>query len=221
MIRRWRLKKAHARFLDSCRSLNEDRGYWEKAGSVRRWLLQAFVPVPLMGLHPDGMRLLDALRWLEEHCSTLPVTEDVIKKYHVLISGSAVSDAGEYRKHKTSILGSEIARPAPDKIPALMKQLEIKLRQEELDAATTADASSIFRRAAVVHQRLAFIHPFRDGNGRVARLVMNHFLRRHKCGYSIFPPISESKAHFDALEEAHRGNLDPLVTFLRSCMFKV
>ena len=78
-----------------------------------------------------------------------------------------------------------------------------------------ADPDAALRAAAATHQRIAFIHPFDDGNGRVARLAMNLVLRSFDLGYVILPPISESKRHFDVLEEAHGGNLDPFVAFCR------
>jgi Fic family protein len=99
-----------------------------------------------------------------------------------------------------------------------MMNLDGKLSQQQatLDSQNPVNPEFVIRVAAEVHQRIAFIHPFTDGNGRVARLAMNHILRRYGQGYAILPPISESFEHFRVLEEAHRGNLESLAIFLRS-----
>jgi Fic family protein len=64
------------------------------------------------------------------------------------------------------------------------------------------------------HYRLVAIHPFGDGNGRAARLVMNLLLLRE--GY---PPIAvrpeDRKTYLDALEQASvRDDLKPFQTFM-------
>ena len=74
-------------------------------------------------------------------------------------------------------------------------------------------------RAAVdLYQRLGFIHPFADGNGRVARLAMNHLLRRYGQGYVVFPPLSEAPDLMEALQEAHKSRLEPLLALARRCI---
>ena len=219
MLRNWRLKKIHARFLESCRNLAEGRDYWaRKPGFIQRFL-ENLSPVPLLGLHEEGSRLFEALRWLELHCKGDALREEHIRQYHRLISKPGEPTAGEYRRGQATVLDSKVSRPRYEKVAAFMKQLDAKLQhqQEELDAGNLSDRNTVLRLALEIHQRIAFIHPFADGNGRVARLATNHILRRYGDGYVIFPPLSESPDHFHALEEAHLGNLEPLFNFARSC----
>ena len=73
-----------------------------------------------------------------------------------------------------------------------------------------ADPASAFD----AHFRLTAIHPFADGNGRTARLLMNLLLIRG--GY---PPISvrpaDRSAYLDALERGSLAqDLDPVQTFM-------
>ncbi len=67
--------------------------------------------------------------------------------------------------------------------------------------------------AAILHYRLVRIHPFDDGNGRVARLVMNYHLMR-----SGYPPAiiksEEKRRYLDALYEADSGKLGAFVAFI-------
>ena len=67
--------------------------------------------------------------------------------------------------------------------------------------------------AAWLHHEFVRVHPFQDGNGRVARLLMAYvFARRREC-----PPVIslDRRPHYILnLEEADRGNLHPFIEFL-------
>jgi Fic family protein len=154
--------------------------------------------------------MLEALNRLETESGRQVLREEDLRSYHRLLSDPRAPGAGEYRKGQAVVEDSKTPRPTFQKVPALMMQLGEMISKEQaaLDAAPDSDAVLTF--ALKVHQRIAFIHPFADGNGRVARLAMNYILRRYKLGYVVLPPLSESPEHFTALEEAHRGNLQPL-----------
>jgi fido (protein-threonine AMPylation protein) len=213
VFRRRRLKKAHAKFLESCRNLKEGRAYWDQAKGLRRWILELVVPVPLLGLHEEGQRLLSALQWLEANGRDKPLSEEVIVRYHRVLYPDGAPGAGEYRKGRATVAGSAVPRAEAPRIAALMKQLDLKLAdaQKRLDGTKPVDDEAVLALAVDAYQRLGLIHPFADGNGRVARLAMNHVLRRYRLGYVIFPPLGESPALWEALQEAHRGNPAPLV----------
>jgi len=223
MFRSLRLRNAHNKFLESCRNLKEGRAYWDKASYFSRLFFETLIPIPLIGLHEDGRLLLEALQWLEIHCRQRPVDEETIKHYHRVITPSH-QDAGQYRKEQITILGSKIERPRPERVAPLIKQCILKLSQDEAELSGIPDQEkqpAVLEIAAGLHQRIALIHPFRDGNGRVARLAMNHVLRRHGFEYVILPPMSESREHFDTLEEAHRGNMVPFLAFAKANLHRV
>ena len=90
------------------------------------------------------------------------------------------------------------------KIPHLMKEYGEWLGRTGADPAASFDA----------HYRLAAIHPFADGNGRTARLLMNLLLLRQ--GY---PPVAvrpeDRKSYLDALEHASvHDDLKPFQIFM-------
>jgi Fic family protein len=61
--------------------------------------------------------------------------------------------------------------------------------------------------AAHAHKDFVFIHPFIDGNGRVARLLMNLVLLQEGYVITLIPPILRAD-YIKALEKAHSNDRD-------------
>lgn len=223
MFRARRLKKVHARFLESCRNLSEGRGYWDGAGPLRKWFAQLVTPVPLMALHEEGKPLYEALLWLEVNCRTKDLGEELVCQYHRLLHPKSPEAPGEYRLGAMVVKDSSLPRPPATKIPSLMRQFDMTLREEQrrLDAISPVPADDVLRTSVGLHHRLVVIHPFSDANGRVARLLMNHLLRRHGQPYVILPPLSSSPEHMAALQEAHAGRPEPLIELAQRYRFPV
>ena len=104
--------------------------------------------------------------------------------------------AGDYADQGRYVL-TETGRhsfPSPAEIPALMNDFAAWLRHMP-DTPETAFAA---------HRRLVGIHPFNDGNGRTARLLMNLILIR-----GFYPPVAvrpeDRAAYVRALQEAQAG----------------
>lgn len=129
------------------------------------------------------------------------VTEDDIKKlHHLFYFRIDEQQAGVYRKVKVFITGSAYPCPLPDKVPELMAQFinnvaEMKAKFHPVEVAARA------------HKDFVFIHPFVDGNGRVARLLMNVLLLSSGYTIAIIPPV-ERFDYIAALEKAHRDDSD-------------
>ncbi len=69
--------------------------------------------------------------------------------------------------------------------------------------------------SAIAHHRLVAIHPFDDGNGRVARILMNLILMKH----DFIPVIIKSESreeYYRALMKADQGELSELVSLIAS-----
>jgi Fic family protein len=192
-------------------------------GPIRRWFIETVVPMPLLGLHGEGAGLYEALQWLEANARTVALDEECIRGYHRKVYANSKEPAGTYRRGNISVVGSKIPRTAPEKVPALMKQFALKLREEKarLDQALQIPNDEVLRVAVDIYQRVGLIHPFPDANGRVARLAMNHFLRQYGLGYVVLPPLGEPGPLWEALQEAHHGRLDPLIGIAREHMVPV
>ena len=124
-------------------------------------------------------------------------SEDVILKLHKLFyQGIDAENAGVYRNVQVMITGSEYMPPKHKEVPELMRAFVNELN-ENLNKIHTVQF------AAFAHRKLVDIHPFVDGNGRTARLLMNLILIN--SGYQIIsiPPILRSE-YINALRAAQR-----------------
>ena len=111
------------------------------------------------------------------------ITEANIKKLHQLFYYRIdAKHAGKYRKQKVIITGTDFIPPAPERIPELMKSF--------MDGIPEAGAKyHPVEFATIIHKDLVTIHPFIDGNGRAARLLMNLVLLQAGYPLAIIPPI--------------------------------
>jgi len=106
-------------------------------------------------------------------------------------------NAGKYRNTQVFISGTEYIPPTADEVAPLMKAFVSELNEK---SKTTHPVML----AAFAHRRLVDIHPFIDGNGRAARLLMNLILVNK--GYQILsiPPILRVE-YIGALQAAQRS----------------
>jgi Fic family protein len=129
--------------------------------------------------HLEALDHYDAIRYVRELARhETPLTESDVRNLHRLVmQRSAPEIAGQYASLPRYVR-TETGRhtfPSPAEIPALMGDFArwIRTAPETPETAFTA------------HRRLVAIHPFNDGNGRTARLLMNLVLMRG--GY---PPVA-------------------------------
>ena len=156
--------------------------------------------------HLEAVDHYDALLWMRELAGkSTPVGEATVRELHRrIVARSQPEIGGVYSTLRRRIAGSPVIFPNPAKIPELMKEYGEWLGNIAPVAATSFDA----------HYRLVAIHPFDDGNGRPARLLMNLLLLRD--GY---PPVAvrpeDRKIYLETLEQASvRNDLKPFQIFM-------
>jgi Fic family protein len=152
----------------------------------------------------------DAIDYIEQLAqNSTAIREWEIKQIHNLILRAiAPGEAGRYRQLDVKAAGTEYVYPPHYLLNDLISEFIIWLNSEE-----TAALHPI-KFAAEAHLRFVSIHPFRDGNGRTGRLLMNLLLLR--TGYPI-AVISQKfrKAYIDAIVEGQQQkNFSPLLTLL-------
>lgn len=150
----------------------------------------------------------DAYSYLYELVKKTEITVDDIKWFHHLFYFRIdEKEAGEYRRQKAIITGSKYSLPVPKDLPDLMEQLIIAIQRFRKEKHPV-------EAAALAHKEFVFIHPFVDGNGRVARLLMNLILLQEGFEIAIIPPVIRNQ-YIQSLEKAHIDDADFLLLMAR------
>lgn len=152
--------------------------------------------------HRDAIHYVEQLVQQPEE----PITPFHVRQIHRLVLSRIDDDwAGKYRQGQVRIAGAVHIPPEAWQVPQAMDAWS-----EWLNASHHLHPIDL---AAEAHHRLAAIHPFVDGNGRTARLVMNLLLMRQ--GY---PPAvilrSNRQQYYRVLASADSGRRAPLVNFI-------
>ncbi|ATG50357.1 hypothetical protein CFK38_01575 [Brachybacterium vulturis] len=131
--------------------------------------------LPLDDSVQEILRLEDAAEFLDHEIHPhSPLTHGLIRELHHLATHDLVREGdatpGEYRTRGVEISGSQHIPPLASTVHALMSDL--------LDFANTpAEPHMQLVRMAIAHHRFVWIHPFANGNGRVARLFSYAMIR--------------------------------------------
>ena len=189
-----------------------------------------------MKAHNVALRMIEA----EAREEGRPLTETFIRTLHqtLLREDYQVTNpdgtnytihAGQYKTRPNSvrtITGELFEYASPEETPALMADLIAWYNREE--AAATLSPIQL---ASLFHYRYIRIHPFEDGNGRMARLLVNYILCKH--GYPMIVVKSTDKNQYlSALNQcdvavglipsdganAQLNQITPLTDYLSHCL---
>ena len=169
----------------------------------------------------------EAIRYLEELVrGRQPLTEAAIRELHrILLMEPYDIDAvtpdgrptrrrvaiGQYKtmpNHVRTSTGEIHYYAMPEETPALMGELMAWYRKE----SEKGELHPLLL-AAIFHYRFVTIHPFDDGNGRMARLLTNLILMQH--GFvPLVVPLEREEEYLLALEKADAGELEDFVALL-------
>jgi Fic family protein len=190
----------------------------------------------LFGITAQGKPLKDhlemtghneALKWIEEVVQEeRPLTENFIRQLHTLLLKEPYQvDAitpegqptkkwvkvGEYKTTPNNVItatGEPFYFATPEETPAKMHDLIAWYREQE----EKSELHPLLL-AAEFHYKFVRIHPFDDGNGRTARILMNFILMKHGL-----PPViiktQDKENYFAALRQADAGFLEPFIEYI-------
>ena len=151
---------------------------------------------------------IEFIQKTKEHISL-----DLILNLHKVVFKNSKSFAGQFRKAGEEVvvkdgLGNIIHYGAPQsRVVGLLKEL-IEWYNKHRDKYPALVL------ATVIHNQFENIHPFRDGNGRVGRLLLNNILIKNKL-----PPVNidfkNRKEYYSALQEYEKNNnIRPMIDLL-------
>lgn len=134
---------------------------------------------------------------------------DILKLHQLFYQQIDVDNAGKYRTVPVFISGSHYAVTPHQKVASEMKKFVAWFNKNEAKMNPVEFA-------ALAHKKFVFIHPFVDGNGRMARLLMNLALLRGEYTIALIPAIRRME-YVAALETAHTDS-DAFVDFIADCV---
>lgn len=154
--------------------------------------------------HRDAIAYVEAVVRDEE-----PFSAVMIRTVHALILKNIDdANAGVWRKYNVTISGARHVPPESAAVPGLM---------DEFVAWHQGPGAALHpvERAARSHSEFLKVHPFSDGNGRTARLLMNLDLMR--AGYPpMVLPVERRLEYYEALDRAHvDGEYAPFLGMIR------
>ncbi len=142
------------------------------------------------------------------------IAADDVKAMHRLFYKAIDEDrAGVWRGQSVIVTGTNYRFPAPGELDALMLELE-----RWIEAGRAQFHPVAF--AAVLHLRFVSIHPFIDGNGRVARLLTNLSLIQDGYMLAIVPPILRAEYLSGIRAYQQSGDSDIFIEFIAERVYE-
>jgi len=155
--------------------------------------------------HLEAVGNAEAFYFVEELAQGIqPINHINVQKIHEIVTRGQLRESGKYRTENVRIAG---AIKSPPDFSKIIEQLDAYFHNIYLMSTNAMEI------AAYIHHRFVEIHPFIDGNGRVARLLTNLYLLSN--GY---PPLvlkkQDRNRYYAYLHSADQGNLEPLTRYI-------
>ena len=145
-----------------------------------------------------------------------------LKKIHGVMTAGIVHESGNFRKGEEGVFSGEnciFVAPPPNMVPDLIEDLFAWMRENK-KVVHPLILSAIF------HYEFVFIHPFADGNGRMARLWHTVLLYQWRDIFEYIPLESQiekfQNEYYDAIATCHvNGNSDVFIEFMLEQIDKI
>lgn len=133
--------------------------------------------------------------------------EDIRRIHRLFYQKIDESNAGQWRKQSIIVSGTDYVFPAANEIEEEMQKLGIWIEENR-------QTMHPVKFAAMLHLKFVTVHPFIDGNGRTARLIMNLALIQKGYQPVIVPMIYKQEYNGDIRLYQNKGNAQPFVNFI-------
>lgn len=168
----------------------------------------------IIGPQDDIVAVKNAFNAYKELENINPLSVSDLLKTHKIMMSNLVEEAGMLRTSQVGVYNEkgEVIHIAPpcDLVPELINQL--------FDWTATSKTQMLIR-SSIFHYEFEFIHPFRDGNGRMGRLWQTAMLASWKPIFAWIPIESIIKDHQEAYYDAIKtstseGNSNAFIIFM-------
>lgn len=165
--------------------------------------------------HLEAINHAQAIDYIKDLAkATNTITErDILQIHALILQGIDRENAGRYRSVPVMISGSKHTPPAPYVVSEKMQEM-MRFYDENRERMHPVELAS------EMHERLVYIHPFADGNGRTARLLMNLILLQNGYPIAILKGDTENRLkYYEALETASiTGDKTPFKNFIKEVL---
>ena len=176
----------------------------------------------VLGEQKEIQEVKNAYAAYEKLAEIDPYSIKDLKSYHGIMTKYLVDEAGEFRSSEEGVFSGEqciFMAPPARLVPTLISDLFVWMRSAKDDIHPLI-LSSVF------HYEFVFIHPFTDGNGRMARLWHTAMLAKWKPILEYIPIESQiekfQEEYYDAISKCHmEGASTIFIEFMLSQIDKI
>lgn len=169
----------------------------------------------VLGEAKEIQEVKNAYAAYEEISSIDPYSMDELKRIHGIMTKYIVDEAGEFRRGEEGVFNGEqciFMAPPARFVPGQMQEL-FDWMKDSRDTVHPLILSAVF------HYEFVFIHPFADGNGRMARLWHTVILSKWKPVFEYIPIESQiekfQEGYYQVIADCHRaGNSSRFIEFM-------
>ena len=176
----------------------------------------------VLGERKEIQEVKNAYNAYEKLSEIDPYSISDLKKYHSIMTKYVVEESGSFRRGEEGVFNGDqciFMAPPARLVPQLMEEL-FQWMKEEQNNVHPLILSSVF------HYEFVFIHPFSDGNGRMARLWHAAILFRWKTVFEYIPIESQIEKfpdeYYNAIAKCHiDGSSTIFIEFMLSQIDKI
>jgi len=176
----------------------------------------------VIGDQREILEVKNAYQTYEKIAEINPYNIEDLKKYHGIMTRNLVKDSGEFRKGEEGVFKDDrciFVAPPPRLVPQLIEELFswMEAAKEEVHPLILS---------CIFHYEFVFIHPFSDGNGRMARLWQTAILSKWKPVFEYIPIESQIEKFQDEYYNAisichHMGESTVFISFMLSLINQI
>lgn len=155
----------------------------------------------------EVINLADACLYLQDCLENkLPLSVKLIKELHQkMLTNIDDENADRFRNKDVAISGAKISPPSHMDVQSLIEKI--------IDVESSLNVHTI-QKAAWMHWAIARVHPFIDGNGRIARMLQDYVLLKDRYVPASVQPEDREKNYYEALEQADLNNGEELLEII-------